>query len=110
MWWVFVGFVALGMLMYMYAYMLWYFSVNVVTSERLRVINQEGMFKRKMVDLPLDRVESVEMSVPGLFGGMFHYGTILIHTVAGDMSISNVSRPEVVYNKLQDALDKVKKG
>lgn len=108
--WVFLIFLLLGALCYGYSWMLWYFSVYLVTNERIRVIMQKGLFKKQVLDLGLERIDSIEYMVPGMMGGIFGYGTILIHMNAGDLTISNVKKPEMVYNKLQDAFEKNKRG
>ncbi len=94
----------LGLFGWIYAYMLWYFSVYVVTSERIRQINQKGLFKKTVTDVNLNKIQSVSYKVPGLFGGIFGYGTILIQTVVGDMIIGMVRKPEEVYNRLENTI------
>lgn len=107
MFWVFLGAVAIGVLGVLYAYMLWYFSIYIVTNERIRQISQKGLFKKTVIDLGLDKVQSISYNIPGIFGGIFGYGTILIQTAVGDLTISKVFKPEKVYNKLQNLIGKV---
>lgn len=110
MFWLFLGFVFLGFLGAIYAYILWYFSIYIVTDQRLRQISQKGLFKKSVVDLSLDKIQSISYGVPGLFAGLFDYGTILIQTGVGDLTISKVSHPEDIHNKLQNAVLKNTKG
>jgi uncharacterized membrane protein YdbT with pleckstrin-like domain len=98
----------LGLIMYGYSYILWYFTVYVVTSLRVRVVIQKGVFEQKVTDLGLDKIESVTVDTRGLLAHMLGYGTILVQTMVGDLMISKVSRPKSVYNKLQDAVDNYK--
>lgn len=104
-WMVFVwmGFVLIGLVGWGYSYILWYFSLYVVTTQRLRQISQKGLFKKSVVDLGLDKIQSISYDIPGFFASISGYGTILIQTMVGDLMISNVSKPEKVYNKLQNA-------
>ena len=104
--WIFLGFVFLGFLGAIYAYILWYCSVYIVTNQRLRQISQKGLFKKSVVDLSLDKIQSISYGVPGFFAGILGYGTILIQTGVGDLTISKVSHPESVHNQLQDAIIK----
>ncbi len=99
------GFI-LGLMGLMYAYMLWFFSVYVVTNERVRQINQKGMFKKTVIDVDLNKIQSASYKTPGLFGGILGYGTILIQTMVGDMTISMVRKPAEVYNQLQTEMVK----
>ncbi len=109
MFWVFIGFVVVGLIGLSYAYMLWYFSIYIVTDQRLRQVNQKGLFKKSVVDLGLDKMQSISYGVPGLFGGLFGYGTILIQTAVGDLKISMVAKPEKIYNELQNVAEGKKK-
>ena len=59
------------------------------------------------MDLPLSKIQSVNFEVPGFFGEIFHFGTINILTIVGDLEIKNVEHPEEIYNKIQDAILKV---
>ncbi len=59
-----------------------------------------------MVDLGLDKVQSISYEVPGIFGGMLGYGTLLLQTQVGNMKISMVQGPEKTYNILQDLTDR----
>lgn len=105
MFWVFLGFVGLGLLGMAYSYMLWYFSLYIVTDQRLRQVSQKGLFKKGVVDLGLDKIQSISYGVPGMFGGLFGYGTILIQTAVGDLQISMVAKPEKIYNELQNVAE-----
>lgn len=110
MFWIFLGFVALGVFGAIYAYILWYCSIYIVTDQRLRQIIQKGLFKKSVVDLSLNKIQSISFGVPGLFAGLLGYGTILVQTSVGDLTISKVSHPEKVHNKLQNAILNTTKG
>ena len=100
---VWMGAVIVGLLGMGYSYLLWYFSFYIVTNQRLRQTRQKGLFKKTVVDLSLENIQSASFGVPGLFGSMFDYGTILIQTGAGDLVLSMVSHPEKVYNEIENA-------
>ena len=106
MFYVWLGFLAVGVLGMLYAYMLWYFSYYLVTNQRVRQVRQRGIFRKTVVDLGLDKVQSISYEVPGIKGGMMGYGTLLIQTQVGDMTISMVRKPEKIYNILQDLANK----
>jgi len=106
MFFVWLGFVGVGLLGMMYAYILWHFSYYLVTNQRVRQVRQQGLFRKVVVDLGLDKIQSISYEVPGLGGGMFGYGTLLLQTQVGDMTISMVRNPEKTYNRLQDLAEK----
>ncbi len=102
MFWVFIGAIVVGLFGLGYAYMLWYFSFYIVTNKRIRQINQKGLFKKNVVDLGLDKIQSISVSTPGMIAGICGYGIILIQTNVGDLVISKVPNPTRIHNKLQN--------
>ena len=106
MFWVFLVCVTIGFIGLCYSYLLWYFSIYIVTNERIRQISQKSLFKKTVVDLGLDKIQSISYGVTSFMGGIFGYGTVLIQTAAGDLTISMVSHPDKVYNKLQNIAKK----
>ena len=102
MFFIWLGSIVIGLMGMMYVYMLWYCSYYLVTNERVRQVRQKGLFRKTVVDLGLDKIQSISYEVPGIKGGIMGYGTLLLQTQVGDMTISMVRRPEKTYNKLQD--------
>lgn len=104
MFWLFVGFVLIGFIGFLYSYMMWYFSVYIVTNQRIRQITQKGLFKKTVVDLGLDKIQSISYGITSVIGGIIGYGTILIQTGVGDLVISAVGKPAENYEKLQQTV------
>ena len=102
MFWIFLGLAGVGLIGMLYTLVLWYFSIYIVTDQRIRQIRQKGLFQRTVVDLGLDKIQSIAYNVPGVKAGILGYGTILIQTGAGNLTISLVPKPAKVYNRLQD--------
>ncbi len=106
MFYVWLGCLGVGVIGLLYVYMLWHFSYYLVTNQRVRQVRQKGLFRKTVVDLGLDKIQSISYEVPGIFGGMFGYGTLLLQTQVGNMRISMVRKPEKIYNVLQDLVEK----
>ncbi len=106
---VWLGFFLVGVLGALRWYILWHYSYYLVTNERIRQVRQKGFFRKTVVDLGLDKIQSLSYEVPGILGGMFGYGTLLLQTQVGNMRISMVSQPEKTYNILQDLVDRAQK-
>lgn len=98
-----VGF-GLGLLLFFYHYILWYFTVYIVSTERIRQITQKGFFGKDVIELPLSKIQNISYNIPGFSGEVFKFGTIVVQTIVGDLVINNVEHPEKIYNKLQDAV------
>lgn len=97
----------LGLLLFAYHFIMWYFTVYIVTNQRLRQITQKGFFGKDVIELRLSKVQNISYNIPGLSGEIFKYGTIVIQTFVGDLVIRNVEHPDKIYNKLQDAVNNI---
>jgi Bacterial membrane flanked domain. len=100
-----LGFSSLGLIFLAYHYVLWYFTIYIVTNERIRQISQKSFFRKTVIDLDLSKIQSISYDIPGFSGSMFGYGTIVMQTAVGDLIISSAAYPEKVYNRLQNAVD-----
>jgi uncharacterized membrane protein YdbT with pleckstrin-like domain len=94
----------LGLVLFAYHYLMWYFTVYIVTDQRIRQITQRGFFGKDVVELRLSKIQNISYNVPGFSGEVFDFGTIVIQTFVGDLVIHNVGHPDQIYNKLQDAV------
>ena len=94
----------LGLLLFSYHFIMWYFTIYIVTDQRIRQITQKGFFGKSVVELRLSKIQNISYNVPGLSGEIFGYGTIIIQTIVGDLVIHKVEHPNEIYNKLQDAV------
>ena len=101
----FLALILVGVLGFLYSYMLWYFSIYIVTNQRIRQVSQRGLFKKSVVDLGLDKIQSISYGVSGIRAGLMGYGTIVIQTAVGDLVISMVKNSEKIYNDLQNLIN-----
>jgi len=99
-----LGGLAVGLMIFTYHYIMWYFTVYIVSNERLRQVTQRGFFGKDVVELRLSKVQNISYNIPGFSGEIFGYGTIVIQTFVGDLVIHKVEHPDRIYNKLQDAV------
>ena len=98
-----IGF-GIGLVIFFYQFMMWYFTVYIVTSERLRQVTQRGFFGKDVVELRLSKIQNISYNIPGFSGEVFGFGTLVIQTFVGDLVIHKVEHPDKIYNKLQDAV------
>jgi len=78
----------------------WYYSVYIVTNQRMIQITQKGMFHRSMVGLGLDQIQMVNYEIAGLQETMLGYGTIMIQTFVGSLTIHEVHHPAKIQKEL----------
>lgn len=102
--WFPVGGLAIGLLLFLYHFLMWYYTVYIVTDQRLRQVTQKGFFGKDVVELGLSKIQSISYNIPGFGGEVLGFGTIVIQTYVGDLIINKVEHPEKIYNKLQDAV------
>ncbi len=119
LWVMIAGFLA-GFVLFGYRFIGWYFSVYIITSERLIQIRQRGFFDRSVQDISHNRIQSVQYEVKGLQSTLLKFGTISVQTFAGPtLSMTYIHKPEEVHRHLnkvirgiepQDQLDVPQKG
>ena len=97
----------LGLILFSYQFILWYFTIYIVTDQRIRQVTQRGFFGKDVIELRLSKVQNISYNIPGFSGEIFKFGTIVIQTFVGDLVINNVEHPDEIYNKLQDAVNNV---
>jgi hypothetical protein len=98
-----IGF-SLGLILFFYHWMMWYFTVYIVTNQRIRQVTQRGFFGKDVVELRLSKIQNISYNIPGFSGEIFGFGTMVIQTFVGDLVIRYVEHPDKTYNKLQDAV------
>ncbi len=99
-----LGGFTLGLILFLYHYIMWYFTIYLVTTERIRQVTQKGFFGKDVVELRLSKIQNISYNIPGFSGEVFGFGTIVIQTFVGDLVIRHVEHPEKTYNKLQNAV------
>ncbi len=95
---------AIGMVIFAYHFMMWYFTIYIVSTERMRQVTQKGFFGKDVVELRLSKIQNISYNIPGFSGEIFGFGTLVVQTYVGDLVIHKVEHPDKIYNKLQDAV------
>jgi len=101
--WVFLGSVVLGALAFFYHWIGWYFTVYIITNERVRLVTQKGLFGYSIIELPLEKVQNISLKVPRLMGELFQYGTVVLQTMVGDLVMDRLYKPVKIFNLIQDS-------
>jgi hypothetical protein len=105
----FMGFLFVGMLCFAYSYALWYYSVFVVTNERIRMITQKGMFSKTSVDLRLPTIEDITVEEKGVISEVLNFGALDFRMSSGNtIRIDTVPDPARVQSEIWKAVGKLK--
>lgn len=78
----------------------WYYSVYIFTDQRMLQITQKGLFHRSMVTVGLDQIQMVNYEVKGITETVFGFGTIVIQTFVGSLTIHDVHHPAKTQKEL----------
>ncbi|HWZ65275.1 MAG TPA: PH domain-containing protein [Patescibacteria group bacterium] len=94
----------LGGLFFLPSWVRWYFSVFIVTSERLVQIHQLGFFRRQVDALFHARIHGVNYTQKSFLETTMHYGTINILTEVGNFDLKDVPHPEDLHEKILECV------
>jgi len=94
----------LGILIFLPSWIGWHFSVFIVTDQRFIQITQKGLFHRAVADLNLSQIQSVNYEVSGLQETLLGFGTIMMQTYVGDLTIRDVHHPARIQKQLLSIL------
>ena len=93
-----------GLLLFSPSWISWYYSVFIVTDQRLIQITQKGLFHRSVVDMRLNQIQMVNYQVSGIQETLLGFGTIMMQTFVGDLIIREVHHPARIQKKLLETL------
>ncbi len=94
-----LGFV-LAVLVMMPSWIAWYYSVFIVTNQRLIQITQKGFFHKSVVDVGINQIQMVNYEIAGLQETLLGFGTIMMQTYLGDLVIHDVHHPAKIQKQL----------
>lgn len=82
----------------------WFFSVNIITDERIFDFDFFNLAYRKVTDVNIDRIQDVTVSVGGGIRTLFNFGNVLIQTAAEipEIDFLDVPQPDKVAKVLRE--------
>ncbi len=96
--------IVLSVIVFMPFWIGWHFSVYIITDQRMIQINQKGLFHRSMVGLGLNQIQMVNYEIAGLQETLLGFGTIMIQTFVGSLTIHEVHKPALIQKELLEIL------
>lgn len=94
------GGAVLSMVVFSPAWISWYYSIFIITDQRLIQITQKGLFNKTVVDLGLNQIQMVNYQVSGFQETALGFGTIMMQTYMGDLVIHDVHHPGHTQKKI----------
>jgi len=93
-----------------YEYLNWYRDQFIITDQRIINIDQKSLFKRRVSELELDRIQDVSHEVHGMFATALDYGDVILQSAGSEnIVISEVAQParlqEIIVKLVKEAND-----
>ena len=104
--WIAFGCIILAIIIFLYHWVGWYFTVYIVTNQRIRQDRQKGLFNTSVVEIALGKIENIIVEKRGLMGNLFNYGTLVLQTSVGDLVVMMVPHPMEIREKLQKEVNR----
>ena len=97
--------IALVIFFIIYGFYIWFVYNNylyVLTSQRIIIIEQSGLFGRKITEAELEKIQNVTVEVKGLTKTLLNFGDVILRTAGTDptMVLSNVENPYEIQQKV----------
>ncbi|MEX0917932.1 MAG: PH domain-containing protein [Candidatus Paceibacterota bacterium] len=71
------------LILWMFAFNIWtnhYLDILILTNERIILIDQKGLFHRRVASFRLERLQDLHVEVDGIVATFFDYGTVHAET------------------------------
>lgn len=71
------------MILFLFLFLAWmdlYLDMWIITNERIIDIEQQGLFRRQMAEIPIKHVQDVTIEIKGVIETFLKFGTIRIQT------------------------------
>lgn len=109
----FISFLVLGWYLITFSYffvnfLLWYFTVSIVTTERIIDIDFINILNKKFAETRIARIEDVTERTGGIIKALFDYGDVLVQTASKEHQFQfyNVPHPEKVVRIINQLMGK----
>ncbi|HQA98876.1 MAG: PH domain-containing protein [Candidatus Dojkabacteria bacterium] len=109
---VFLISILLSISLSLFAYVKWFYNVNIITDKRVVDIDFYSLFFHKMTEARLDKIEDITFKQVGVFANMLDVGTIYIQTAGtkSEIEFDGIHKPKEVQDILSDLLQSKKEG
>ena len=92
----------------LYEYLNWYHDRFIITDKRVVNIDQKSLFKRRVSEIELERIQDISHEINGVMATSFNYGTVLISSAGGDkIELRDIPEPaevqDIIYKLVKEA-------
>ena len=92
------------------SFLMWYFNVYIITNKRVIDVDFYGLWRKRISETFLDRVEDATYETTNFIHVLFDFGNIAIQTAAEEREFDfhNIPKPSLVHDKLTDLVEQYK--
>jgi membrane protein YdbS with pleckstrin-like domain len=85
-----------------YNYILWLVNSYVVTDKRLVAVHYRSLFKKQVLECPLEHITNVSYSTSGLFSSLLNFGNVEVRATGLDRPLEflHLRHPEQIKDFL----------
>lgn len=111
-----IGVLVVGMLLSMNIFvntlLKWFYTVNIVTDQRIVVVRMENAFYHSYAEAQLEKIEDVTHTTMGFWGNILDVGDVKIDTAGHevDFHLKILPRPRQLQDVINDLLEMKQKG
>lgn len=90
----------------LYEYLNWYRDQFIITDKRVVNIDQRSLFKRRVSEVELEKIQDIAHEITGVSATTFNFGTVIISPAGGgNIELREIPQPA----KVQDIIVKLVK-
>ncbi len=89
-------------------WVLYYLNIQIITNIRIVDVDQGGLFRRRISELHIDKIEDVTSEISGILANVFQYGNVSVQT-AGTVErfeFYRIPSPDQVERLILDLYEK----
>ncbi len=103
-----IGFICFTLLYGGYIFYLYYNFIYILTNQRIIVIEQSGIFSRRLTEAELNKIQNISFEIRGPIRTLLNFGHVQIRTAGVDPTIvlKDVDNPYEVQQKINKYLMK----
>jgi len=83
----------------LYEYLNWYRDKYIISDKRVINIDQKSLFKRRVSEIELERIQDISHEINGVMATSFNYGIVIISSGSGDnIELREIPQPAAVQD------------
>ena len=109
---VFVLSIGLACTLLLTAFLKWYYTLHIVTDQRIVVIRMDNAFYHSFAEAQLEKIEDITHQHVGILGTLFDVGSLDVDTAGHgvDFKLSMLPQPREMQDILNDLLEIKQRG